>query len=423
MPATLTEKTIPSLPPRPSAYEVRDRGGKQSVKGLLVRVQPSGRKTFYVEIARGKRERLGDASQHTLAWARERAKEVLGKAASGHDFQAERAHKRVLKDTKLITYLDGPFKDHAEANISSSREFLRSIKKGFAHVLDKPMTEISELDMAKWNRARSGVVLETRRRELTNLKALLNHAVATKVIPHHQLMHYRLKGALTDEQAEGKVRFLTDDEERRLRVALDSREQRLRKARDRYRQWQLDRGQTPLPPIKKTEFADHLKPLVLLALNTGLRRGDLFTLTWDHVDLECRQIRKVIGKTSHARRKSGRAPVTAVLPLSTEAHKILRQCKAQWGARSFVFTSPRTGGPLTDVKKGFEAVLADAKIAEFRFHDLRHTFASRLVMAGVDLNTVRELMTHSDIKMTLIYAHLSPDHKAAALERAFGGAE
>jgi integrase len=86
-----------------------------------------------------------------------------------------------------------------------------------------------------------------------------------------------------------------------------------------------------------------------------------------------------------------------------------------------VFASPRTGGRLDNVKRGFEAVLARAKIENFRFHDLRHTFASRLVMAGVDINTVRELMTHSDIKMTLVYAHLSPDHKAAALERAFGG--
>jgi integrase len=82
----------------------------------------------------------------------------------------------------------------------------------------------------------------------------------------------------------------------------------------------------------------------------------------------------------------------------------------------YVFGGSTLTTPLVAIKKGWAAVLKAAKITSFRFHDLRHTFASKLVMAGVDLNTVRELLGHKSIAMTLRYAHLAPEHKAAAVE-------
>jgi len=81
---------------------------------------------------------------------------------------------------------------------------------------------------------------------------------------------------------------------------------------------------------------------------------------------------------------------------------------------AYVFCT-KTGKPYTDIRKPFARSLKRAGITNFRFHDLRHSFASQLAMAGVDLNTIRDLMGHQSTRMTIRYAHLSPSHKNHAV--------
>lgn len=102
----------------------RDTGGKNSVTGLMVY---SGKraKTYYVGTDCGAEVKFANAGKYTLKRTRIEAQRILGKATDGHDFKAERRRKRILKDEQLLTYLDGPFKTHAVANIASHKDMLR----------------------------------------------------------------------------------------------------------------------------------------------------------------------------------------------------------------------------------------------------------------------------------------------------------
>ena len=106
---------------------------------------------------------------------------------------------------------------------------------------------------------------------------------------------------------------------------------------------------------------------------------------------------------------------TRVINLNTEAVSVLEHWKRQ--SKTTLLFCNGGGERLSYLKTAWSRVLRDAEIEMFRWHDLRHTFASNLVMKGVDLNTVRELLGHSDISMTLRYAHLSSEHKAEAVQK------
>jgi integrase len=207
----------------------------------------------------------------------------------------------------------------------------------------------------------------------------------------------------------GTIRYLTEDEGQRLREALDTREAKRREGREKFNQWRGERGYKTFPEFGI--YTDHLKPIVLLALNTGCRRGELFNLGWQDIDFGNRLV-TVVGKTAKSLQ-------TRHIPLNDEAFDTIQKWHSQRGKSEYVFPSS-DGERMDNISTSWEHLMEKAKIKKFRFHDCRHDFASKLVMAGVDLNTVRELLGHSDIKMTLRYAHLAPQKLAAAVAKLGG---
>jgi integrase len=156
----------------------------------------------------------------------------------------------------------------------------------------------------------------------------------------------------------------------------------------------------------------HLKPIVIMALNTGMRKGEILSLKWDNVDLTHGFI--LLDKTKNGERRE--IPINGTLKASLEKLYKGTTEKPRRIDVPYVFYAEKTGNRFVRIQRSFNTACRNAKIRDFRFHDLRHTFASQLVMAGIDLTTVKELLGHKDLTMTLRYAHLAPAHKVKAVD-------
>ncbi|MEW6214906.1 MAG: site-specific integrase [Nitrospirota bacterium] len=149
----------------------------------------------------------------------------------------------------------------------------------------------------------------------------------------------------------------------------------------------------------------HIRPIVVTALNTGMRKGEILSLKWDNVDLKHGFILLDITKNGERRE----------IPINDTVRQTLQSLTRRLDV-PYVFYDPIIGKPYQNVKRSFNTTLRRAGIRDFHFHDLRHTFASHLVMAGVDITTVKELLGHKTLTMTLRYSHLAPAHKVKAVD-------
>lgn len=370
-------------------YEVR----ADHPAGLLLRVQPTGKRTYYVQLGRAQRVKIGAADVYTLQQARERAKAILIDPS---------AAKTPGRGMTLAEYIDDHYNDHALAKLKNGARSVGRVKAVWKALLPKRIGEItaSEVDKLRNKRLLAGVTPATVNRDIAALSGVFTHWCENTKGATHPLGELDALDVADDE----RIRYLSPDESKRLRAALQARDAAARAERTSANEWRTSRGYELMPELGT--YCDHMTPMVLLSLNTGLRQGELFSLAWESVDLRLKTITVL---ASHSKGNN-----TRHIPLNTEAIEVLREIKPK-AAAGLVFKSPVTGGRFNNVKKAWAEITKAAKLPDLRWHDLRHDFASQLVMRGVPLFTVQKLLGHSNPRMTQRYARLAPAQLAEAV--------
>ena len=213
---------------------------------------------------------IGDALAITPAKAKRRANVLAGQVAQGQDVLAEKREKtrRVRKsmDSTLEHFLDGQYLPWASIERKTGRDTVRRIKANFISLLKTPMEEITPWDIERWRnqRHKTGTSPTTTNRDLAALRAVINQAVTWNVIDANPITLVKLRK--TDKSL--PIRTISSDEEKQLRKALRNRDAEYRNRRENGNAWRGDRGYEAYPDF--SEYIDHLEPIVLLALNTGL---------------------------------------------------------------------------------------------------------------------------------------------------------
>ncbi len=279
--------------------------------------------------------------------------------------------ERIGRRDVLFAVMVDDYLSRVKGRLRCYREYERYGRYWKAALPGRSLRQILPGDIERYvaQRARD-VAPATVNRELQFLKHLFNVAIADGKAETNPVKAVKLF-----RENNQRVRFLTDDEESALRQAIGEVE------------W----------------------PMVALAIHTGLRQAEQFKLRWDHVDFKTGIITIPRSKHGEARR----------VPMNDTVRDILRSRQSRLKS-PYVFPSATGETPLDArnyMNRVFNKALKRAKVENFTWHCLRHTFASRLVMKGVDLRTVQELTGHKTMTMTLRYSHLSPGHQLDAVQR------
>jgi integrase len=342
----------------PGARKARTRGLFEHPKGSGVWWV-----CYFDEHGRRHREKVGPKSL-ALKVYQKRKTEVQERR-----FFPERIRRR---DVLVSEYLQEFMAEQVSGKLRNAKHYEQYRTRWEKALRGKTLRQVLPEDIARFitQRRVAGKAPATINRELAFLRRVFNVALKNRKVDANPVT-----SDVFSKENNQRVRYLTADEETRLRAAL---------------------GEAEWPPVA-------------FALHTGFRQGNQFRLQWADVNFDTGMIR-----ARHT--KSGE---DYFVPMNDELRALLRALPSRMRS-AWVFPSATGATPLDArnyVNRVFTPALGKAGIQGFRWHDLRHTFASRLVMAGVDLRTVQELMGHKTLAMTMRYAHLSPAHKLDAVQR------
>ena len=327
MATKLTQDLVRKTQPQDARFEMAD----SMITGFLLRVQPSGKKTYYVNyrLASGKRTnyRIGDADVLSIVQARDKAREVLAGVELGGDPADAKRRARECTFREFVETEYGPW---LRTHKKSGAAMCDALTKAFPELHAKKLSEASGwlIEKARKRMREGGLKTASVNRYTSYLHSCFSKAVEWGFIQEHPMT--RIKKEREDTS---RVRYLTDEERERLMDALDAREERIRAERDSYNLWARQRGYKERPSLRAVVFADYLKPMVLLSLNTGMRRGEVFGLEWADVNFE-----GCILKVRAENAKSGKA---RHIPMNDAVCEMLTGWRAQTGSAGLVFVSPK----------------------------------------------------------------------------------
>lgn len=286
-------------------------------------------------------------------------------AVAERRFNPEKFRRRVvLLSSALDDYLE---RRKDRAGIRNMRRIAQRWKDALG---TKPLRQVRAADVDRYRAQRAGEVSrQTLYHELSLLRSVFRLALDEGTADAQPVRGLKAPRA-------HRVRYLSAEEETALLDKLDAK-------------W---------------------RPLVTVAIHTGMRQGEQFTLRWRQVDLAARVIRLPKSKSGHPR----------TIELNETAAETLRALSSRLAPASrhdWVFAH-RTGARINArnfYRRVFLPATRAARLTDLRWHDLRHTFASRLVQAGADLRTVADLLGHTSLQMVMRYAHLAPGARRAAV--------